>query len=219
MNNIDTIELKNINLEKDEDSYSYGNVTADVYVNGKCNTSNGYCELSTFLADSHHDEGEYNCAPYNKKNYKNPNKNFISYYSYKEEKNDFSLTEEQKASLPKNKYFRAKKKNKLIKENKRKAILNENYLVDRVYRNEYFQNIKKHSHYYLDTCSCGHAGCAGIWNGVTINRKGSNMIYTAPDAKKNGYTHGILGSGKNKLVISLDNLEIIRKQLKPLFNK
>lgn len=33
MKQIDTIELKNISLENDEDDYSYGNVIADVYEN------------------------------------------------------------------------------------------------------------------------------------------------------------------------------------------
>lgn len=219
MKKIDFIELKNIKIENNEDNYSYRNVTADVYVNGECKTSNGYCELSTFLANSHHDEGDYNYAPTNKNNYQNPNKNLSSYYNYGNDKIDFSLTEEQLSSLPKNKYFRAKKKNKLLRKNKREAVLNKDYLKDRISRNEYFLDHKKHSHYYLDTCSCGHAGCAGIWNGVMINRKGNNMVYSVSDAIKNGYTRGILGSGKNKLVISLENLENIRKQLLPFFKK
>lgn len=216
MKQIDTIELKNISLENDEDDYSYGNVIADVYVNGECKIGNGYCDLSTFMCDSHSEEGKYHYAPESKYSYRKPMRNLRSNYG-EVDKHIPSLTAEELDSLPKNSYFRRKKKNKILRKKRNNMILNKDYLLDRVYRNNYFQDHKKHSHYYLDTCSCGHAGCAGIWNGVMINRKGNNMVYSVSDGLKNGYHKGILGSGKFKIVISLKNLQQIRNQLKPFF--
>lgn len=69
----------------------------------------------------------------------------------------------------------------------------------------------RYSYVYLDSCSCGAAGCAGIWNGVKVNKKKNAYLYRAK--KKDGYDNGILGTGKWNLWLSKDNLETIRKEI------
>ena len=67
---------------------------------------------------------------------------------------------------------------------------------------------------YLDSCSCGHAGCNGIWSGVVIKRKKHHFIYTAPENM--GYRSGILGTGKLQLKVPVEDILEIRKQLKEI---
>ena len=65
---------------------------------------------------------------------------------------------------------------------------------------------------YLDSCSCGHAGCNGYWVGVLIKRKRHHFIYTAP--KNRGYERsGILGTGKLKIKVPVEDVLGIRRQL------
>lgn len=64
---------------------------------------------------------------------------------------------------------------------------------------------------YLDSCSCGHAGCAGIWNGVRIKRRKFTTEYRAK--KEDGYVNGIMGTGKLFLEITNENLDEVRKTL------
>lgn len=65
---------------------------------------------------------------------------------------------------------------------------------------------------YLDSCSCGHAGCSGIWNGVKVYKKKNAYHYKAK--KSQGYPNGILGSGKWSLWFTKDNILEVRKYLK-----
>lgn len=68
---------------------------------------------------------------------------------------------------------------------------------------------------YLDSCSCGHAACNGYWSGIKINRKKHHFIYTAPINR--GYDkRGILGTGKLKLNVPVEDVLEIRKQLTTL---
>lgn len=65
---------------------------------------------------------------------------------------------------------------------------------------------------YLDSCSCGHAGCNGYWSGIKIHRKKHHFIYTAP--VNCGYDkRGILLTGKLKLKVPVQDVLEIRKQL------
>lgn len=65
---------------------------------------------------------------------------------------------------------------------------------------------------YLDSCSCGHAGCNGYWTGVLIKRKKHHFIYQAPINM--GYNRiGILGSGKLSLKVKVEDILTIRDQL------
>lgn len=69
----------------------------------------------------------------------------------------------------------------------------------------------RYSSVYLDSCSCGAAGCAGIWNGVKVNKKKNAYLYRAK--KKDGYDNGILGTGKWNLWLYKDNIESLRKEI------
>lgn len=87
-----------------------------------------------------------------------------------------------------------------------------------VYNKEFIQynrGIKKYdgvlSNVYFDTCSCGHAGCAGIWNGIRVYKKKKYFKYVAK--KSDGYDKGILGTGKFNLTFSKENIFNIRKYI------
>lgn len=69
----------------------------------------------------------------------------------------------------------------------------------------------KYSHAYLETCSCGNPGCAGIWNGVKIHKKKDAYCYTAH--KKDGYKEGLLGTGKWVLWFSKENIQNLRNDI------
>lgn len=65
---------------------------------------------------------------------------------------------------------------------------------------------------YLDSCSCGHAGCNGYWSGVLIKRKKHNFFYKAP--KNKGYDRrGIMGTHKLHLKFPIEEILEIRRQL------
>lgn len=70
---------------------------------------------------------------------------------------------------------------------------------------------------YLDSCSCGHAGCAGIWNGVKIKRRKFTTEYRAK--KEDGYENGIMGTGKLFLKFSNKSIDDIRKTLVKFANQ
>lgn len=87
-------------------------------------------------------------------------------------------------------------------------VYNEDYI-------QYNRSIKRFdgilSNVYLDTCSCGHAGCAGFWNGVRVYKKKKYFKYVAK--KSDGYDKGILSSGKLNLTFSKENILNIRKYI------
>lgn len=64
---------------------------------------------------------------------------------------------------------------------------------------------------YLETCSCGAPGCAGIWNGVRVYKKKKYFKYVAK--KSDGYDKGILNSGKWNLTFTKENIFTIRKHI------
>jgi hypothetical protein len=35
--------------------------------------------------------------------------------------------------------------------------------------------------FHCDTCTCGHAGCADIWNGVIVRHERGTVVWYAPD--------------------------------------
>lgn len=64
---------------------------------------------------------------------------------------------------------------------------------------------------YLDSCSCGSAGCSGVYNGVRVYKKKNNYRYIA--LKKDGYIKGIMGTGKWNLTFSKENIQEQRKKV------
>lgn len=64
---------------------------------------------------------------------------------------------------------------------------------------------------YLDSCSCGVAGCSGFYNGVRVYKKKKYYKYVA--LKKDGYIDGIMGTGKLNLTFSKSNIEEQRKKV------
>ena len=65
---------------------------------------------------------------------------------------------------------------------------------------------------YLDSCSCGHAGCNGYGSGILIKRKKHHFFYQAPINM--GYDRsGILESGKLSLKVKVEDILTIRGQL------
>lgn len=86
----------------------------------------------------------------------------------------------------------------------------------------FFRDRHRVSHYdpnaswsYLDSCSCGAPGCAGIWEGVYIKKhKG---VYYYGCRKRGGYTKGLLGSGKRGLRVSEENILQIRDHIRSFY--
>ena len=70
---------------------------------------------------------------------------------------------------------------------------------------------------YLDSCGCGHAGCASIWNGVKIKRRKLTTEYRAK--REDGYVDGIMGTGKLFLEFTNQNIDNIRKILVKFANQ
>ena len=73
------------------------------------------------------------------------------------------------------------------------------------------------SYHYFDSCSCGHAGCAGIYNGIRIYKKKKYFKYVAK--KSDGYDNGILETGKWNLTFTKDNILEIREYICEFFIK
>lgn len=64
---------------------------------------------------------------------------------------------------------------------------------------------------YLDSCSCGAAGCSGFYNGVRVYKKKKNYRYIA--LKKDGYIKGIMGTGRLSLTFSKQNIQEQRQKV------
>ena len=65
---------------------------------------------------------------------------------------------------------------------------------------------------YLDSCSCGHAGCNGYGSGILIKRKKHHFFYQAPVHQ--GYNRsGILGTRKLHLKVKVEDVINIRDEL------
>ena len=75
--------------------------------------------------------------------------------------------------------------------------------------------IGRYSNVYFETCSCGDAGCMGIYNGVRVYKKKKYLKYVAK--KKDGYPEGILNSGKWNLTFTKENIEEVRNSIVDFF--
>lgn len=206
----DTIQLKNIRYLKED--YGFGEedalktIDADVFVNGV--KFSGFCELNTFFLDSHCEDNRERTLYYQSIL---PAKNQPSGYDFRLNSDLFKFNKEWLKRIKQTTSFQRKKLKKAFKKARNALLLNPNYQKERVWRNKFFQGVKKFSVSYLDSCSCGIAGCSGIHSGVTIKRTKNAFIYEAKES--DGYHKGILGSKKMKLVVPVSDIIFIRKQL------
>lgn len=79
----------------------------------------------------------------------------------------------------------------------------------RARRNNSYQGIDSWN--YFNTCSCGHSGCSGIWNGVNIKRKKYTTEYRC--RFEDGYSDGLFSTGKRFLSFPNEQIDKIREQL------
>jgi hypothetical protein len=87
--------------------------------------------------------------------------------------------------------------------------------ADKEYRQQWLSAQRyfgaRYSRVYLDSCSCGAPGCAGIWSGVRVYKKKNCFKFSV--RKEHGYEEGILGSGKTVLYFTKQNIEDVRKSI------
>lgn len=64
---------------------------------------------------------------------------------------------------------------------------------------------------YFLTCSCGCAGCAGIWFPVTVRKKRDTVQWVG--RKREGYPKGVIGTGEQVVYFKRDQYEKIQAQI------
>lgn len=215
---LNRIKLINLRLDTEEED-----IIADLIIDGKLIEGSTYISLAGFLADSHLNDFGYIDGMIKKEHYSLPKLNELSRYNWTLPEVDLRLTKEEISKLPKTQKFKSKAKRKLIAIKKKNLKLNIAFQSDRELRNHHFQNKKKYSHFYFDTCSCGSPGCVGIWNGLLIKKtvkNGENVFIYQVANKKDGYENsGILRTKKQILVFPEADIFKIRKQISPYFQR
>lgn len=74
-----------------------------------------------------------------------------------------------------------------------------------------------YSFYEFLTCSCGHAGCAGYYDGIYIHPKKKTIKITGH--RRMGYKKGVFGTGPQVVYLDHQELTAIREEYLELFRK